>query len=159
MWLSITFLLLGAIAFGGWKEHPSPQDEFHASEFVFVGEVLASKDVSGPDGFVCGTFYTLRPSETLKGRTEEKVELYSENSSGRFPMDVGKSYLVFVSAQTFEGIAGTPLAINAAGNSNLVESAGKALTIARKLRKETPNLPYSTARPGTGVATAHHSRA
>lgn len=52
-------------------------------------------------------------------------------------MTIGQSYLVFASEWAFDGIDGCRLAINSAGNSETMEQAGEALSIARKLSKRT----------------------
>ena len=135
----LVFSVLGVAAFAGWKDRPGVDAEYKSSAIVFLGEVTGSKDVREPDDFVRGNFYTIRVHEVSKGKPQASVEVYSENTSGRFPMDVGASYLVFASEQTFEGIDGPRLAINAAGNSGLLKDAGEALLVVHKLNKQSPN--------------------
>src|SRR5882762_9783515 len=89
----------------------------------------------GQDGFIQGTFYVVRIEELLKGNSLENVEIYDENSSGRFPMRVGRRYLLFAYEGAFEGVEGLRLAINNCGNSGTLRQVRKQLTIVRELKK------------------------
>ena len=132
----VVFVLGGtALADSQWKARPSVDEEFKSSTVVIVGEVISTKDVLEPGGFIKGTFYTVRVAEILKGNPSKRVELYSENSSGRFPMKVGVSYLIFTYEGNFEGIEGRRLAIDNCGNSGTLKEAEKALSTARKLKE------------------------
>ncbi|MFN2507830.1 MAG: hypothetical protein ABR589_03560 [Chthoniobacterales bacterium] len=73
--------------------------------------------------------------DVLKGTPPQRVRLYSENSSGRFPMRVGWRYLIFAAPASFEGIRGQQLAINKCGNSAPLPKANDALAIVRRLAK------------------------
>ena len=46
--------------------------------------------------YLDGTTYSVQVEEVLRGSPGKTVKLFSENSSGRFPMEVGAAYLVFV---------------------------------------------------------------
>lgn len=78
--------------------HPGVQKEFRDSKVVFVGSVISSKNVSSPDdpSGVDYTIYSLKVERPFKGKTERVVKVSSENTTSRFPMDTGKSYLVFL---------------------------------------------------------------
>jgi len=117
-----------------WKRHPSVAEEFTNSKCVFVGEVLSSRQILEKDGFIQGTFYIVRIQELLKGRALKNVEIYDENSSGRFPMKAGERYLLFAYEGPFEGIDGPCLAIDRSGNSETLKQAKKTLAIVRKLK-------------------------
>src|SRR5688572_11936925 len=93
-----------------WKTKPSVGEEFTNSAVVAVGKVVKSREVLDTDGFIQGTFYTIQITEVLKGSSTNIAELYSENTSGRFPMEPGSSYLIFGSMNSFEGIEGRQLA-------------------------------------------------
>jgi hypothetical protein len=62
-----------------------------------------------------GTQYTLRVEQLFKGRARKTVVLFSENTSGRFPMDVGEKYLVFVYRSEYKHRA--IFAVDNCGNS------------------------------------------
>jgi hypothetical protein len=127
-----------ASAGGAWKSQPAVEAEFKSSIWVVVGCVTHSETVSEDGDFIRGTFFTVRIAEVLKGAPPELIELYSENSSGRFPMEIGEPYLLFLSDQSFAGIHGLRLAVDSAGNSNRVGVATRALDVARVLRKKEP---------------------
>jgi hypothetical protein len=118
--------------------NPTVEEEFKSSDLVIAGTVIISTNILDSDGFIRGTFYTIRVSEVFKGSPGKTVELYSENTSGRFPMEVGTSYLIFAYESTFEGIEGPRLAIDYCGNSGTLKQSKKVLTIVRKLSKR-PN--------------------
>src|SRR5688572_26227523 len=117
----IFFVAAFALAASGlgdeWKQHPSVEQEFNTSKCVFVGEVIKATNIVEPGDFIHGTYYTIRVEERLKGSPPREVEIYSENSSGRFPLRIGVRYLVFCFEATFEGIKGSRWAINNCGNS------------------------------------------
>jgi hypothetical protein len=143
------FVLAGtALAQSKWKTRPSVDEEFTNSTVVVVGKVVSTKDVLEPGGFTKGTFYTIEITEVLKGHPSKTTELYSENSSGRFPMTVDISYLIFAYEGVFEGVEGRRLAIDAAGNSGTVKESEKALVRARELREQRPNKSLQATRDG-----------
>jgi hypothetical protein len=86
------------------KARPSIGEEFTNSAVVIVGKMISSRGVLESGGFVRGAFYSIRVAEVLKGSLSKTVEVYSENSSGRFPMQIGVSHLVFAYEGVFEGV-------------------------------------------------------
>jgi hypothetical protein len=117
-----------------WKRHLGLENEFTNSKFVFVGQVVSSKQVIDREGFIQGTFYVVRMEESLKGNPPKAVEIYDENSSGRFQMKKRERYLLFAYEDTFEG-AGLRLAINNCGNSGTLRQIKKRLALLRELKK------------------------
>ena len=97
--------------------------------------MISAKEIPEPGGFIRGTFYSVKVAETPKGSPSKRVELYSENSSGRFPMRIGVQYLVFADYGVFEGISRERLVVTNCGNSAPLSKAHKALAILRKLTK------------------------
>ena len=132
--LAVCVFASSVLAQSQWKAHPSVGEEFTNSAVVIVGKVVSTRDVPEAGGFIRGTFYTIQVAEVLKGSSAKTVELYSENSSGRFPMQVGVSYLLFAYEGVFEGVQGSHLAIDASGNSGTLKQSKRALAIVRKLR-------------------------
>jgi hypothetical protein len=63
-----------------------------------------------PD-FADDTIYRIKVSEQLRGKVPKTMNLLSENSSGRFLMEVGETYLLFISKRS-----GT-FAVDSCGNS------------------------------------------
>jgi hypothetical protein len=125
-------------------KYPTVEEEFRSSNIVVIGTVIRSTDIFDSDGFISGTFYSIRVSEVLKGRPGKTVDLYSENSSGRFPMDGRVSYLVFAYKGVFEGVKGSHLAVDSCGNSGTLKDSGKTLVIVRKLRTRPVTVLRST---------------
>ena len=72
--------------------------EFRQAQAVLIGTAAAEKNLPDPDnpGFWAGTLYTLRVDARLKGDVGSSVEVFSENSSGRFPLTVGSRYVLFL---------------------------------------------------------------
>jgi len=115
---------------------PTIEQEFKTSALVFVGRVSSAREVRVRSLAVSGgTFYSVKVAQALKGSPSKTVELYSENSSGRFPMRIGEQYLVFADYSVFEGIRGRKLAIINCGNSAPVAKAPKALAVLHALTK------------------------
>jgi len=109
------------------------EEEFDSSKCVLVGRVVTSRQILDSDHFIQGTFYTVRVEELLKGGHEKQVEIYDENSSGRFPMRVGGRYILFAYAGAFEGVKGERLAINSSGNSETMKESTKTLARVREI--------------------------
>lgn len=109
--------------------HPTVPQEYNSSKVVFIGIVISTEKTSeAADGyFFNGDTYAVKPTRMYKGKVEGTVELFSENSSGRFPMELKREYLVFAYADHGR------LAINNCGNSNLLSRATKATTEVARL--------------------------
>lgn len=83
-----------------------------------------------PTGFdpYVGALYQVQIRQSLKGPTPARLVLFSENSSGRFPMVVGRDYLIFVRDQREPWLDDRPaLSVDPCGNSGLVEASGDVL--------------------------------
>ena len=64
---------------------------------VFIGTVISERsEPPTKEWDQEGTTYTVRVDERLRGQLPRRVRLFSENSSGRLPMEVGTKYLLFV---------------------------------------------------------------
>ena len=78
--------------------HIPPEKEAREAYAVVIGTVTSVKEgpapFEGEDGE--GTVYQLRVGETLRGQHRKTFALFSENTSARFPMVVGRKYLIFV---------------------------------------------------------------
>lgn len=96
---ALTALLFSAsTAVAACDRYPTVAEEFAAADYVFVAQVTAGRMVrtpADPEGFD-GVEYVVQSLKTFKGEPPEELLLYSENSSGRFPMEVTGWYLVFV---------------------------------------------------------------
>jgi hypothetical protein len=101
---------------------PTVACEFLNSDAVFVGTVISARAVP-PRGAadLDGWLYRLTVQELFRGPRTRTIEVFTENSSGRFPLEVGKTYLLF--ADKLDG----RLTITNCGNSALQSKAQKAI--------------------------------
>jgi hypothetical protein len=78
--------------------HPSLTSEYLHSQTVVVASVVAQKPIpEAPDGyFLEGAEYTVRVEKQFRGPALATIELFNENTSGKFDMTVGAKYLPFV---------------------------------------------------------------
>jgi hypothetical protein len=67
--------------------------EFFKADFVFTGEVLSQRYVEHGDD--SGWYYRIRLLKILKGPALKEVTVYTEDASNRFPLEVGRDYLLF----------------------------------------------------------------
>lgn len=74
----------------------SPDQELAKSKAVVVGTVLSEARKPASKNYEEGIEYIVRIEKTIKGKAKKKVRLFSENSSGRFPMKKGVPYLLFI---------------------------------------------------------------
>jgi hypothetical protein len=109
--------------------HPTVEAEFASREGVFVGTVR-SEGVESPaaDGhFDDGTTYIVKVDEVLRGRLPKTVRIFSENSSGRFPMEPRRKYLLFVYTEHGRMI------VDSCGNSEPFNPDSETLKTAKRL--------------------------
>lgn len=114
---------------------PALADEF-AQSTVVVAQVRTARNVQDdPDdpAGISATLYRLAVRERLRGTPPRGLELRSDNTSSRFPMERGPRYLLFV--QTARD--GTHY-VDACGHSGALPQAGEALTQARQLARKRP---------------------
>ena len=79
---------------------PTVAQEAATASGVVVAEVGQAEplheDPADPDG-VTATLYVLKVLRSVRGHMPPGLALYSENTSARFPMEVGGRYLLFLS--------------------------------------------------------------
>jgi hypothetical protein len=77
---------------------PSVTAEFRDSKAVVLATVIGKKQAPPTrDGyFLDGTVYQVKVEKRFKGADSPTLEIFSENSSGRFNMTIGDKYLLFV---------------------------------------------------------------
>jgi len=94
-------VLLFAISVWGVSSQPPPRvcTEFFDSDAVFTGKVIAARRGADPDpansDLTAGWFYRLQMRQSFRGPTEKTIEVYTENASARYRLEVGRSYLLF----------------------------------------------------------------
>jgi hypothetical protein len=99
------------------------------AEVVFAGTVTAAtpEPPANRPFDLDGTTYTLTVDETFRGRLPKTVRIFSENSRGRFPMEIGAKYLLF--ASTWHG----RVIVDNCGNSERLNPDSRTLTIVRSV--------------------------
>ena len=127
------------------RGHRSPEQEYRESERVFVGRVMSEKATPESGGYYEGTTYLLAVGELLRGTPAKTTSIFSENSSGRFPMEVGKRYLIFAYEEQGR------LMVDSCGNSGELSKKGAVLDVVRSLAHQAPNPPSPpTPKEGRG---------
>jgi hypothetical protein len=92
--------------------------EFFTSQLVFVGTVISDRYLAeGLPDRDPGWVYDLSVTKMYRGPQRARLQVYTEDNSARFPLEVGHSYLLFASETT-----GMP-EIYGCGNSAEVDSA------------------------------------
>lgn len=93
--------------------------ELHDSGATIVGTVYAAAPVPDSSFHMDGVNYVVHVDRLLKGRmvSTDQVNIFSENSPTKFPMQVGKQYVLFVhlNYNTYE--------VDNCGNSGLLQAA------------------------------------
>ena len=81
--------------------------EYQRSEAVISGVVTDAHlvpDKEDPESS-SGISYTIKITHSFRGSLHVKTTIYSENSSGRFPLELGTEYVLFLSKQGHEFVA------------------------------------------------------
>ena len=104
-WLldSIVLLaVLGPTTASAWCPDPKPSvgEEAAGSDYVLTAIVVGQREVPEKGKSYDGWSYRLRPTRVFRGRALSGSEVFTENSSGRFPLEVGKEYLLFATRNT-----------------------------------------------------------
>jgi hypothetical protein len=112
----------------------SVKAEYDRSTAVVIAKVVSERVIpDGPDpDSLGGTLYGIAVQESIRGRLHGIAEVFSENSTGRFPMLKGKSYLLFLYSENGR------LSADSCGNSGLVSRKKQALAIVRELHRAAP---------------------
>ena len=120
--------------------------EVREAEAIVVGRIVAEQalqdDPADPDG-VMAQDVTVRILARLKGDVPASVVIRNENTSSRYPMDVGEEHVLFLNH------SGRELWVDACGNSALKKDAPRLVSRIRKqLRDDEASVPKQTAVPG-----------
>jgi hypothetical protein len=122
----VILLCSGAASAACLNGHPTIKQEYASSKYVLIGKVVsdhktaAAAESKGND-FLDGDAYQVDSTRTFKGQPNNPTEIFSENSSGRFPMQMKASYLVFLYEDSGR------LMVDNCGNSGLVSHARKTI--------------------------------
>jgi hypothetical protein len=107
-------------------------NEYFKSRFVVVGQVLSEKTELDGDGFLVLTDYRVKVLKTYRGSHQQTLIIRSENDSGRFPMQKGQKYLLFV--RVFE----SHFVIDNCGNSGPLSDAEDTIDVIKQISKAGP---------------------
>ena len=80
----------------------------------------------GFDPYV-GAYYFVKVLQTYKGHPGAELQLFSENSTARFWLDVGSEYILFVTEASFEPPIAMKLTTDNCGNSTSMKEGLSAL--------------------------------
>ncbi len=103
--------------------HPSIASEFQQSKAVVVATVIGSKHVpeTQEGDFLDGTMYEVKVERRFKGIDSPTLDIFSENSSGRFEMTTGETYLLFLYEDHGR------LSVDNCGHSDLASKSTRAI--------------------------------
>ena len=133
--------------FPGYNPHYySVAKEFERSKYVVVattdretwlGEDGKPKPLKGPFQFgakrpwgfdlYAGAYYDVRVQRSLKGAAPTHLRLFSENSTARFWLKHGVSYLLFISGARFDPPMRYQLTVDTCGNSGTLTATRRTL--------------------------------
>ena len=108
--------------------HPRAiKEEFSNSQGVFIGKVVSAAPVSESGKYLEGQNYAVEVQKVFKGKLTNTIIIFCENSSGRFPMTVGQTYIIFLyNDGRFQ--------IDNCGNSGLVSQKQEIVKAVKQLR-------------------------
>ena|SRR5690349_24075174 len=112
----------------------SLNSEYGKADHVVAARVINArlvKDPEDPEGYA-GVIYTVEIFRRWRGRNIGTLDVYSENTSARFDMDPGRSYLLFLSE-----FQGTFFADNC-GNSGAFGERGREMAALDALTRTRP---------------------
>ncbi len=129
--IAISFLLLSSSADAVClKGNPSAKQEYADSQSVFIGKVLEHKHVPESRDYYDGDEYTIQVQEVFKGESKHQIVIFSENSSGRFPMTVGSTYILFVYVELGR------FQVSNCGNSGLLSDKKDVVSVVQTLKSQ-----------------------
>jgi hypothetical protein len=128
--VSFALVLSTAAAFGQCRtNHLTVSDELHNSGETIVGTVMGAQNAPDSSFHLDGVNYVVKVDRILHGKMmgTDTVTIFSENSPEKFPMQVGKQYLLFVHLDY------NRYTVDNCGNSGLLEAS--TIENARQLKQ------------------------
>ena len=118
----------GAFALCADGRHPDALAELKASDLVVTAIVVSSRDESSADDpqGIEDTIYAVRVLDVFKGNPCRSLKIRSENTSARFPMQVGEKYLLFITSD------GKTHFVDSCGRSGLLKDRAPELDVLQK---------------------------
>jgi hypothetical protein len=138
--VAATVLLLGHTGVDAHCPALTPKvcSTFFRSEAVFLATVLSETRVVSSDDVIEGWRYRVRVKRSFRGSTTGTVEVYTENTSARRPLNVGRDYLLF--ANTADG------QLLIASDCGAATDEARLRTSARSIACRARRAPLSKAR-------------
>jgi len=99
----------------------SVRGEYERSAAVVTGQVISERPVAESGGYYDGIVYIVNVQAVYRSDIHGLVDIFSENSSGRFPMQPHGRYVLFVSR------ARDRLMVDNCGNSGPVSEKTEVL--------------------------------
>ena len=118
--VAFALVLSSAAAFGQCRtNHMTVSDELHTSGETIVGTVQGAQNAPDSSFHLDGVNYVVKVDRVLHGKLmhTDVVTIFSENSPDKFPMQVGKQYLLFVHLDY------NRYTVDNCGNSGLLEAS------------------------------------
>lgn len=103
-----------------------PNGEYFQSDVVFTGTVILGR--YGPGG----GYYQLQVERIFRGPRQNEFEVYTTDDSNRFPLDNGRTYLLFAHRRHGR------LEIDSCGNSDLLSNAAQSVRSIENLSNAPP---------------------
>jgi hypothetical protein len=130
---SISIILVLGMSSQGYaacvQESYSIEDEFARSTIVALGTVTSSEAAPESLPHYDGINYKVSLTSIYQGKAEASVELFSENSTGRFPMEIGQEYVLFIYESFGRNF------VDNCGNSGLAEDKESVIETIRNLTR------------------------
>ena len=74
--------------------------EYERSAAVVTARVIAERPAAESAGYYEGVVYTVAVEKVYRGEIPGTVDIFTENSSGRFPMQTNGRYVLFIYRET-----------------------------------------------------------
>lgn len=114
--------------------------EYDRSAAVVTGQVISEHPVAASGGYYEGVVYTVSVEGVYRGDIRGRVNVFSENSSGRFPMQPRGRYILFIYRETGR------LMVDNCGNSGPVSEKTDILRAVNSIAQpRRPNRPQKEA--------------
>ena len=127
--LSITLISTAfSVCVNNYETRPV-QEEYQSSQCVLTVKVTSKTNISDAEGFWSHQKYDLMVLKRWKGACPDKLTFLDKNDRGRFYMDVGKEYLVFIQDMKSIDI------YSCCGNSGLIAEKKDVLKQLKNLSK------------------------
>lgn len=124
----------------------SVEEAFNRSALVVVGVVDSEVAVNRSNG-VGGVNYGIKVEKSFRGILSKTFSVFSEDSSGRFPMIHGQKYLLFIESEKVEAFRQSVYTVNSCDHSEQFASFSQVLNEVNLLAKRPAPTPSFNGTP------------